>query len=78
MYFMKKEVQDAKEQLPQHYRKKLLEVQVRVEEATKVYERAIKRNFRIAKKARSARKSIQHAIHASVETCEEHIILISL
>jgi hypothetical protein len=63
---MKKEEQDAKGQVPQHYRNKLLEMQVRVEEATKVYERAIKRNFRIAKKARSTRNSIQHAIHARV------------
>jgi 20S proteasome alpha/beta subunit len=39
---MKKEVQEAKGQLPEHYRKQPFKVQMRVEEAIKVYERAIR------------------------------------
>jgi hypothetical protein len=36
---MKKEVREAKLQVPEHYRKQLLKVQKRVEEATKVSEK---------------------------------------
>jgi hypothetical protein len=39
---MKDEVQEAKGQLPEHYRKQPFKVQMRVEEAIKVYERAIR------------------------------------
>jgi hypothetical protein len=41
--FMNKEAQEAKGHVPEHYRKQLLKVQKRVEEATKVSERTFRR-----------------------------------
>jgi ribosome recycling factor len=40
---MKKEVREAKGQVSEHYRKQLLKVQKRVEEATKVSQRTVRR-----------------------------------
>jgi hypothetical protein len=40
---MKKEAREAKGQVPEHYRKQLLKAQKRVEEATKVSERTVRR-----------------------------------
>jgi hypothetical protein len=39
--FMKKEAREAEGQVPEHYRKQLLKVQKRMEEATKVSERQL-------------------------------------
>jgi ribosome recycling factor len=49
---MKKEAQEAKGQVPQTlaYRKQLLKMQTRVDEATKVSERTIRRNLGQQKK----------------------------
>jgi hypothetical protein len=41
--FMKKEAQEAKGQVPEHYRRQLLKLQKRVEEATKVCKRTVRR-----------------------------------
>jgi hypothetical protein len=41
--FMKKEAQETKVQMPEHYKKQLLKVQKTVEEATEVSERTIRR-----------------------------------
>jgi hypothetical protein len=40
---MKKEARETKGQVPEHYRKQLLKVQKRVEKATKVSERTVRR-----------------------------------
>jgi hypothetical protein len=48
---MKKEARKATGQVPEHNRKQLLKVQKRVEEATKVSKRTVRRIFRRTEKA---------------------------
>jgi hypothetical protein len=48
---MKKEMQKANGQVPEHYRKQLLKTQERVEKATKVSKRA---------ESQGSRESVQH------------------
>jgi hypothetical protein len=69
--FMKKEALEAKGQVPEHYRKQLLKVQKRVEEATNVSERTVRRIV-VEQKKHEAQGTSFSSHTQSAKTCDRH------